>query len=91
MSRKEKLLQKLFSATPPKDFTWEELLSIMHRAGFSENCSGGSHYTFEHTSGYRFRISKTHPSGILKPYQVDVTKEAITTVGGANGDLENEQ
>lgn len=90
MSRKEKQLRKLFATPPPKDFTWSELLTVMHGAGFVESCNGGSHYTFEHTSGYRTIMSKTHPSGVLKRYQVDAAKEALGTVGIKIGDSSNE-
>lgn len=81
MSKKEKRLLRLFKVPPPKDFTWDELISIMDAAHFSNDCDGGSHYTFEHESGYKFGISKTHPSGILKKYQIDDTKEALQSVG----------
>lgn len=81
MSKKEKRLLRLFKKPPPTDFTWDELLSVMDAANFTNNCDGGSHYTFEHKSGYRFGVSKTHPSGILKRYQIDETKEALQSVG----------
>ena len=83
MSKKDKLLIKLFAAPPPKGFAWEELITVMTHAGFSNDCDGGSHYTFEHKSGLRLSMSKTHPSGILKPYQVKSAKEAIERTGGA--------
>jgi predicted RNA binding protein YcfA (HicA-like mRNA interferase family) len=83
VSKKDKLLSKLFATPPPKAFAWEELITAMARAGFSSVCDGGSHYTFEHKSGLRISISKTHPSGILKPYQVKAAKEAIERTGGA--------
>lgn len=90
MSKSEKLYKRLFSNNPPTDFTWEELITVMRRIGFKESCCGGSHYIFEHISGYRFSISKTHPSGILKKYQVKAAKEAINSVGQKEGE-NNEQ
>lgn len=51
----------------------------MRQAEFKESCEGGSHYTFEHKSGFRFGMSKTHPSGLLKKYQIDGAKEALAT------------
>lgn len=87
MSKKEKQRLKLFAIPPPKDFTWEELVTVMRSAGFIESCYGGSHYTFEHTNGYRFGMSKTHPSGILKQYQVKAAKEALVAVGTASGEI----
>jgi predicted RNA binding protein YcfA (HicA-like mRNA interferase family) len=53
----------------------------MTHADFSNVCDGGSHYTFEHKTGLRISISKTHPSGLLKPYQVKAAKEAIESTG----------
>lgn len=88
MSKKEKRIHRLCSIPPPKDFSWVELVSLMNGAGFREYCDGGSHYTFEHTSGFSFCMSKTHPSGILKRYQVDAAKEALRAVG-AIGEDEN--
>ena len=77
MSKKEKLLAKLCSTPAPKDFPWNELVALMGCFGFKNACSGGSHYMFEHTNGFRFRMSKTHPSGILKDYQVSDAKKAL--------------
>jgi len=81
MAKREKQLHKLFASPAPKDFTWQELLTVMRAAGFSEKCTGGSHYMFEHRNGYRVRASKTHPSGLLKAYQVSVFKDALIFVG----------
>lgn len=53
----------------------------MNANGFTGYCDGGSHYTFEHVTGYTFGMSKTHPSGVLKRYQVDAAKEALRNVG----------
>jgi len=36
---------------------------------------------FEHKSGFRFRMSKTHPSGILKTYQVSEAKKVLKHIG----------
>lgn len=90
MAKKIKQLQKLFANPAPKDFTWQELLTVMHAAGYSESCSGGSHYMFEHTNGQRFRMSKTHPSGLLKRYQVEAAQDALILVGAWNKGMSNE-
>lgn len=81
MSKSDKLLAKLFATPPPKGFSWNDLLTVMARAGFKNHCDSGSHFTFEHLTGLRVGISKTHPSGILKPYQVKAAKEALEIVG----------
>jgi predicted RNA binding protein YcfA (HicA-like mRNA interferase family) len=91
VSKKEKLYQRLHKLPPPKDFAWEDLISLMRQAGFSEECDGGSHYTFEHKkTGFRLGISKTHPSGVLKRYQINDAKTALETVNYYPG-KENEQ
>lgn len=82
MSRKKKLLDKLTKTPRPKDFPWEDLVTLMEQAGFDVECDGGSHHMFEHrASGFRFSMSKTHPSGILKIYQVKDAIEALRQVG----------
>jgi len=77
MSKKEKLLAKLCAIPAPKDFSWQDLLTLMSSFGFKSTCGGGSHYMFEHTGGFRFSMSKTHPSGVLKSYQVLDAKKAL--------------
>jgi hypothetical protein len=80
VSKRAKLLQKLQAIPKPTDFTWEELITLMRWAKFREECSGGSHYIFEHETGFRFSMSKSHPSGILKGYQVKAAIEALIKV-----------
>jgi hypothetical protein len=83
VSKKQKLLEKLLRTPAPKDFTWEELVALMRHHEFEAlaPAGGGSHYTFQHSSGFCFMASKTHPSGILKAYQVKDVKEALAKVG----------
>jgi predicted RNA binding protein YcfA (HicA-like mRNA interferase family) len=77
MSRRLKLYNRLHKVPPPTDFSWDELVTLMRQHGFAESSDGTSHFTFEHESGYRFTMSKTHPSGLLKHYQVKRAKEAL--------------
>lgn len=86
MSQKEKLLAKLTKKPSPKDFSWNELVRIMSQYDFVESCNGGSHYTFMHSSGVVAKISKTHPSGILKKYQIEAAIEALRTIS-KNGEI----
>ncbi|MBI5591667.1 MAG: HicA protein [Deltaproteobacteria bacterium] len=84
MSKKEKLLQKLKKNPPPKDFKWADFITLMRQYDFTAECdSGGSHFIFEHkVSGYRFSASRTHPSGILKRYQIDKAIEVLKEIAG---------
>jgi len=86
VSKKEKLLNKLCAIPVPRDFEWNDLITVMTRANFSNECDGGSHYMFEHTSGFRFSMAKTHPSGVLKIYQVRDAILALRTVGELGDD-----
>ncbi len=87
MSRKNKLLDKLCKNPRPKDFRWEDIVTLMQQAGFEVECDGGSHHMFEHReSGFRLSMSKTHPSGILKPYQIKAAIEALERVGAIPGE-----
>lgn len=86
MSKKDKLLGKLLAVPAPKDFTWEELVTVMTRSKFDNRCRGGSHYIFEHESGFRLFMSKTHPGGILKGYQVKAAIDALKQIGAIRGE-----
>ncbi|MCI5121095.1 MAG: HicA protein [Candidatus Electrothrix sp. AUS4] len=83
MGKKEKLLKKLFATPAPKDFRWNDLLTLTKGYGFRNSCQGGgSHYMFEHEqTGLRFSMSKTHPGGILKAYQVKAARKALQDIG----------
>lgn len=81
MSKSEKRLAQLFSHPPPKDFRWEDLVTIMSAHDFKHECQGGSHFTFEHSSGLVFQMSRSHPDGILKAYQVKKAKEVLIAIG----------
>ena len=81
MFKKEKLLAKLCASPSPKDFPWHDLIRLMGYFGFKNTYGGGSHYMFEHKSGFRFSMSKNHPSGILKSYQVRDAKNALRHIG----------
>jgi hypothetical protein len=83
VSKQQKLLVRLTRVPPPTDFAWEDLVTLMSQCQFQAfaPAGGGSHYTFQHETGFTFSMSKTHPSGVLKAYQVKNAKEALTRVG----------
>lgn len=70
MSKKEKLIARLL--TFPKDFTYNEMKTLLGYLGFEEDNKGttsGSRVQFikdEHT----ILLHKPHPGNQLKPYQV---------------------
>lgn len=68
MSREEKLLQRFLSF--PKDFTYDETVSILRVFGFMPDNSGhtsGSRRRFRNeATGDRFAIHQPHPGTIVK-------------------------
>lgn len=80
MAKRQKRIHRLFAMPPPKDFTWEELVTVMKSFRFDARCEDGSHYEFVHETGFSVHISRPHPKNILKRYQIDAAKEAINQV-----------
>lgn len=81
MSKRQKQENRLFLIPAPTDYRWDDLIKVMQRNQFTEKCGSGSHYMFEHKTGFKFSMSKSHPSGILKQYQIRAAKEALKTIG----------
>ena len=72
MSKKEKLLQRLKSK--PKNFTYDELKTLLNYLGFDEGNKGktsGSRVEFQNSSGIKIVLHKPHPSNIIKPYKIN--------------------
>ena len=81
MSKKEKLIKRLLSY--PKDFTFEELATLLSRLGYTLKTAGktgGSRVTFAKDSDY-IRLHKPHPRNILKQYQIDDIITALSERG----------
>jgi len=70
LSKKEKLIARLLSK--PKDFTFEELKSLLSCFNYKQVNPGktsGSKVAFSNGEDY-IRLHKPHPRNLLKPYQV---------------------
>lgn len=80
MSKKLKLYARLAKKPAPVDYRWDDAVTLLMHHGFTATCSGGSHHIFQHTGGLTFTMSKTHPGGLLKPYQVKATLDALHKV-----------
>lgn len=79
MSRNEKLLQRLLAQ--PKDFTWDELVTVLSFLGYSESKTGktgGSRRKFADAENRIISLHKPHPGNILKAYQLKQIIEALT-------------
>lgn len=79
MSKKGKLLERLKSK--PKDFTYNEVKTLLESLGFYEDNKGrtsGSRVTFiNYDKKIEIKIHKPHPKNILKPYQIEIILEEL--------------
>ena len=82
MSSRGKLRERLLSR--PKDFTFDELTTLLTQSGYSMANSGktsGSRVTFSNGKGDYIRLHKPHPRSILKLYQLDDVIAALSERG----------
>jgi hypothetical protein len=79
MSKFAKLLQRFLSK--PKDFTFEELKSLLKSVGYEEANTGktsGSRVAFiNHQTKNIIRMHRPHPHPELKRYQLDDIEETL--------------
>jgi hypothetical protein len=67
MAQNQKLLKRLISG--PKDFTWNELTSVLSHFGYKEmktGKTGGSRRRFVGEDNHILLFHKPHPGNILK-------------------------
>lgn len=80
MSKKEQLIARLLNR--PKDFTYDEVRSLLCALGFEERNKGKtSGSRIEYVKGKdTILLHKPHPSGVLKPYQVKQIIDTLQTL-----------
>lgn len=72
MSKKEKLIKRL--KTKPKDFTYDELKTILNYLEFYESNKGktsGSAVEFKDEFRRKIVLHKPHPGNIIKSYKIN--------------------
>lgn len=80
MGKHEKLLARLKKR--PKDFTFQELTTLLNGFGYALNQSGsGSRVRFEHEHCTPIFMHKPHPSPVLKPYLIDQVLDILKQEG----------
>lgn len=82
MSRKEKLKERFLSV--PKDFTWDELITLLAGLGFEEvktGKTGGSRRRFINSAEVMINLHKPHPHNTLKRYQIEQVIEILRQEG----------
>jgi hypothetical protein len=78
MTKKEKLIKRFKNS--PKDFTYNELCSLLGQYGFEESKTGktgGSRRKFVHSEYQPIVLHKPHPGTILKKYQIDLILDKL--------------
>ena len=82
MSRKDKLLARL--QRRPKDFTWDELASLLGSIGYKPaetGKTGGSRRRFVHPTFAPISLHKPNPKNTLKMYVIDDILEFLRLEG----------
>ncbi|HED4459936.1 type II toxin-antitoxin system HicA family toxin [Pasteurella multocida] len=78
MRKIDKLLEKLKKEPPPRDFTWNELRTLLSGLDFEEKQGNGSRVKFIHPSlRYPISLHKPHPGNELKIYIIEQVKSAL--------------
>ena len=82
MSRKDKLLSKLLSK--PKDFTYNELKTLLELIGYKEDNVGktsGSAVRFINDKKHIIRLHKPHSDNTVKSYIIKMVIEELSKEG----------
>lgn len=83
MSKKEKLLERL--KTKPKDFTYDELKTLLKHLGFIEDYKGktsGSRVVFyNRDANSKVEVHKPHPQNVMKGYAIDNVLDVLKEIG----------
>lgn len=82
MTKTDKLLKRFKSK--PKNFTYEELVQILKRFGYTEFKTGktsGSAVRFKNDSNDIIMFHKPHPGNIIKSYVIDQIIEKLERSG----------
>jgi len=87
MAKSEKLLKRLLSS--PKDFTFDELDTLLSGFGFKLSNAGGTsgsavRFINKKTSQI-IRLHKPHPSPVIKQYVIKLIIDELKKGGYING------
>jgi len=78
MSSFDKLTMRLLSY--PKDFTYNELKTLLTSFGYYEIQGAGSRVCFS-KDNHKIKLHKPHPGNVLKVYQLNLIVEELIAKG----------
>jgi len=78
MSKIDKLIIRLLSY--PKDFTYNELKTLLTSFGYIEVQGAGSRVYFS-KNNHKIKLHKPHPGNILKAYQLNLIIDELIANG----------
>ena len=83
MPTKDKLIRKLFQPKLPRNFSKQELDTLLSQCGCTKGSGGrGSGIRFVHNaSGRILAFDEPHPEKDLYPYQVKMVREFLKSIG----------
>lgn len=84
MSTKRKLLEKLRRTPPPKDFRWDDLVTVMDHLDFDLDQSGGGshgHFVYRKDANKVIDTYRPHPNGIMYSKQLREIVEKLESWG----------
>ncbi len=89
MPTKEKLLKKLFQSKMLRNFTKQELDSLLSQCNCSKGTGGrGSGVRYVHLStGRILAFDEPHPGNELYPYQVKLVRKYLSDIGEKQEDM----
>jgi hypothetical protein len=80
VSKRDKSLERLLAH--PKDFTWEELVTVLKHFGYQELNGTGSRRKFlNKATDQKLSLHKPHPRNIVKRYIIDIVITALVEDG----------
>jgi len=78
MSKSDKLVIRFLLR--PKDFTYNELKTLLSSFGYKEIQGAGSRVYFAKET-HKIKLHKPHPDNKLKRYQIDLVAKELTNKG----------
>lgn len=82
MSKRHKRFERFL--TVPKDFRWDEFVTVMENLGFDLDQSGGGshgHFILRADPDKVIAIYRPHPNGIMYPVQIKETMKKLKEWG----------